>query len=694
MDERTRHTLAYALALALPLLSTSCATPPIPRVHRTPFDAVAPRTIEQMVGAQEGDQAPTVQEATPPNGVPGTATSSLRPLQTDPPSPRPRFYGAAAAFNFSDESIQGVAKAILGELLQQRYTIAPGVQGTVTLVSPTPISPEEALRLLERGLINNGLRLIYNNGSFHILPADQALGAGMVTPTPRDTPGRGFQSKLVPLRWIAAAEMEKLLKPYARPNAIIDVDASRNQLTLAGSQEELANYLRLVDTFDVDWMAQMSMASIPVASGRPSALAGDLERIFGAASGLPLAGIVRFIPLDGAGVLVAIAPRQQVLDQVIEWVDRFDSSGGDAPRIYSYDLKYLGAKDLASRLGQVVNQASLGSLTEGAPSSGSEGKTNADTDMPIATTPGFGDISVSAVEETNSVLVRATPAAWRSLREAIARIDVMPLQVRIEAQILEVHTSGSLRHGVSWYFDQAVTAPADEGGLGLPEEAPTGWRSLGGIIRPAEEGVGWVFRGRSAAAVVSILDQVGDVQVLQTPSVFVRNNTEAHINAGSRIPVVSVRVDPTGSENAYSQVQYLDTGLVLKVKPRATREGMVFLDIEQEVSTPGGANTADANGNVRIDTNKLKTQVTVQAGDTLMLAGLTRQDGSRTASGAPGLTRIPVLGGLFGGQAADESRDELVMLITAIVSSDAKEVRALTDEYLKRFRAIKPVRHN
>jgi general secretion pathway protein D len=75
-----------------------------------------------------------------------------------------------------------------------------------------------------------------------------------------------------------------------------------------------------------------------------------------------------------------------------------------------------------------------------------------------------------------------------------------------------------------------------------------------------------------------------------------------------------------------------------------------------------------------------------------MLAGLTRQDDSRSASGAPGLSRIPVLGGLFGRQAAGDSRDELVMLITATVASDATEVRALTDDYVKRFRALQPIR--
>ena len=369
-----------------------------------------------------------------------------------------------------------------------------------------------------------------------------------------------------------------------------------------------------------------------------------------------------------------------------------EQTGGEAPRIYSYDLKYLGAKELAGRLGQVIGQAALAGA---APSAADTATAGADAPSPetfhSTKQARYDGIGVSAVEETNSVLIRDTPAAWRSIREAIARIDVMPLQVHIEAQIAEVKIDGALRYGVSSFFDHAVTDPPSQGGLGLPDEASTAWRSVRGSIRPADEGLGWVFRGRNAAAVINLLDQISDVRVLQTPSIFVRNNTEAHFNAGSRIPVVSVRLDPTGGSNAYNQVQYLETGLVMKVKPRVTREGNVFLDIEQEVSSPGAVESADANGNVRIDTNKLKTQVTLRAGDTVMLAGLTRQANERSASGAPGLSRIPVLGGLFGRQAVGDTRDELIMLITVNVAADTTEVRSLTDEYLRRFRALRPV---
>lgn len=706
-----------ALGVVVLVMSTGCASPPMPHVHRTPARDTASAATQTTA-----DEAAVHLEAGQPRVEDGQPTGRTRPVllsqpsRADDPVPRserkrPRFYGEAASFNFSNEAVQAVAQAVLGEMLGQKYTVAPGVQGSVTLVATTPIPPETALRMLEQALMANGLRLIYSDGMFHILPADQALSSGLTAPTPRmGGAGVGFESKIVPLHWISAAEMEKLVKPYARPSAIIDVDSTRNQITFAGSQEELRNYLRIVDTFDVDWMASMTVALIPVPSGRASTLAADLEKIFGSQSGLPTAGMVRLIPLDSAGVVVAMAAQAHVLDEVLNWVDRLDAKGGLGARLYTYDLKYIDAKELARRMDQVVDHAALAGadvpITEetvrkddmpadaeatsasGANEGAPEGSiTSAST--PIA----MKDIAITAIEETNSVLVRANPSAWRTIREAIARLDVVPLQVHIEAQIAEVKMSGALRHGVSWFFDQAVTDPASQGGAGLPDTpVPSGWQSVRGSIQPATQGVGWIFRGRSAAAVIGLLDQVSDVRVLQTPSIFVRNNTEAQFTAGSRIPVVTVSLNSSGGgQGTYNQVQYLETGTLLKVKPRITRDGTVFLDIEQEISTPGAVGSGDVNGNVRIDTNKLKTQVTVRAGDTVMLAGLTRDSRERSASGAPGLARLPVIGGLFGSQAAGSSRDELVMLITASVAANAAETRGLTDEYLRRFKALRPV---
>jgi general secretion pathway protein D len=516
--------------------------------------------------------------------------------------------------------------------------------------------------------------------------------------------------------------MEKILKPYAKQGSIVSVDGARNIITVAGTRAELENYIRTIQVFDVDWMASMSVGVFPLQSGRASQVVQDLERVFGEQSKTPVAGMFRFMPLDTANAVMVITSQPNYLDDIQQWIDRIEGGSGDG-RLFSYELKFIKARDLADRLAEVFGNGNAQGDNQNAPSlmPGLEATEirDAGVDDKGATSNaaigGGGDgeslpngrngngrvtlrvdgteVGVSAVEDTNSLLVRASPAAWKSIREVIDRLDVMPSQVHIEAQVVSVALKGALQYGVSWFFDNAV---ADEAGLPFPT-GRNSWGSYSSSVTPIENFgnvLTWTFLGNNAAAIVQALDNVSDVRVMSSPSVLAQNNKEATLNAGSRIPIASVSFNPTNtgnSEGTYSQVQYLETGIILKVRPRITRDGMVFLDIVQEVSTPQDASTADANGNVRIDTNKVRTSAMIPSGETIMLAGLITDGASKTSSGIPGLSRIPVIGGLFGQQGTSTKREELIVLITPTVVRNPQEAREMTDEYSRRFRAMEPI---
>jgi general secretion pathway protein D len=573
--------------------------------------------------------------------------------------------------------------------------------------------------------------MVYSDGRYNIVPSDQALAGTIAPRTGSAATARGFESRVVPLRYISAAEMEKVLKPYARPNAIVNVDSGRNLITLAGTRAELENYLRTIEIFDVDWMSSMSVGVFPLQSGKATKVVADLEKVFGEQSKSPVAGMFRFMPLEGANAVLVITPQPDYLDDIQQWLQRIDSAG-EGVQLFSYELKYVKAKDLADRLAEVfgggggrsddggapslmpglqsteikdsgIDDSGASSAAVGGDSSGGLGSGSMSLDPRQSGNGGVtlevdGDkVGVSAVDETNTLLVRATGQAWRSIRDVIERLDVMPLQVHIEAQVAEVKLSGALQYGVNWYFEQAVNATPANGGAGLPSAVGrTIWGDLAGSIRPAggvNPGLAWTFLGRNAAAVINALDEVTDVRLLQTPSVVVRNNAEAVFNVGSRIPISSVTFNPnTGSDgNTFSQVQYLDTGTILKVRPRITKDGIVFLDLVQEISTPGSLSTADQNGNVRIDTRRLKTEAAIQSGDTIMLAGLISDGVDRGSSGIPGLSRIPLIGGLFGTQRSGTNREEVIVLLTPTIIRNPLEARDLTDEYGRRFRALEPL---
>lgn len=736
------------ITLLIGALSACATTPPVPEIRRsaqTPAELATPapgqaantRGLDTVEAPEADAQSRAVIRR-------GNGTVINRAAASAPPPSLSAASSGTAVFNFEGESVQAVTKAILGDMLGQNYVIAPGVQGTVTLATPKPVSPAQALNLLEMVLGWNNARLIYSGGRYNVVPADQSLAGTVAPSTAPASSARGYEVRVVPLQYISASEMKKVLEPYARPNAIVGVDGSRNVITLGGTRTELENYLRTVEVFDVDWLSGMSVGVFPLQSGRAAQVAGDLEKVFGEGSKTPSAGMFRFMPLENANAVLVITPQARYLDQIQQWLDRIDSAGGNA-RLFSYELKYIKAKDLADRLAEVFGSGggSRGqgdgntSLAPGAtpismgtqtvdPSAGQDSKLDGNEGGSfsgsgdggsLGTGGGSGSgsgslgegmalpnrgsgngsvtlevegdrVGVSAVEETNTLLVRSTPQAWRSIREVVDKLDVMPMQVHIEAQVAEVALTGELSYGVNWYFENAVTD------AGLPSAAGRGiWGDIAGSIVPGKTdgtgGLSWTFLGKNAAAVISALDQVTDVRLLQTPSLFVRNNAVATLNVGSKIPVYSVSMSGI-NDNQYSQVQYLETGTILKVRPRVTRDGMVFLDIVQEVSAPEGKE--DKNGNVRINTRRMKTEAAVNAGDTVMLGGLIEDSATKGSSGVPGLSRLPVIGGLFGRKTQNSRRSEVIILLTPTIVRNPQEARNLTDEYGSKFRALDPLK--
>ncbi|WP_076039648.1 type II secretion system secretin GspD [Xanthomonas campestris] len=767
MSERMTPRL-FPVSLLIGLLA-GCATTPPPDVRR---DA----RLDPQVGAAGATQTTAEQRAD------GNASAKPTPVirrgsgtminQSAAAAPSPTLGMASsgsATFNFEGESVQAVVKAILGDMLGQNYVIAPGVQGTVTLATPNPVSPAQALNLLEMVLGWNNARMVFSGGRYNIVPADQALAGTVAPSTASPSAARGFEVRVVPLKFISASEMKKVLEPYARPNAIVGTDASRNVITLGGTRAELENYLRTVQIFDVDWLSGMSVGVFPIQSGKAEKVSADLEKVFGEQSKTPSAGMFRFMPLENANAVLAITPQPRYLDQIQQWLDRIDSAGGGV-RLFSYELKYIKAKDLADRLSEVFGGRGNGgdsnaSLAPGSGTSvlggalgnrdssmgGSSGATGgsigessdgSSSDNSFGGSSGSGSssgglgngslqlsprsngngavtlevegdkVGVSAVAETNTLLVRSTPQSWNSIRDVIEKLDVMPMQVHIEAQVAEVNLTGKLEYGVNWYFENAVNAPATatDGGLtngtgiglgaGLANAAGRNiWGDIAGQV--GSGGLAWSFLGKNAAAVIRALDQVTNVRLLQTPSVFVRNNAEATLNVGSRIPINSTSINTgLGSDSSFSSVQYIDTGVILKVRPRVTKDGMVFLDIVQEVSSPGDRPAACASAtatvnpaacNVDINTRRIKTEAAIQSGDTIMLAGLIEDSTSDGSAGVPFLSKLPVVGSLFGQKTQNKRRSEVIVLLTPSIVRNPMEARNLTDEYGRRFESMTPI---
>ncbi|MEO8459130.1 MAG: type II secretion system secretin GspD [Dokdonella sp.] len=668
-------------------------------------------------------------------------------------SVRPAGPGAEGqvVFNFENQPIQAVVKAILGELLQENYIIAPNVGGNVTFSTSKPIRADQAMAVLETLLSWTGNTLVYEQGRYTVLQLKDAL-PGKLTPRVGSLSGaRGYEVRVYPLRYVSPTEMAKLLKPFAKPEAVVNVDTARSMLVLSGTASELENYGRTIETFDVDWLKGMSIGVFALQHQEVAKLLPDLEKLFGTEGESPLAGMFRFMPLEQTNSLIVITAQPEYLDQAESWLRRLDAGGGEnGTQLYVYDVKNVKATDLADHLSDIFGASGGGgshrSSTSGsvAPGlkpvtiggigssggvggSGSAGLLSGNT-PPKSTTPttagagaapgtGTSDIRISPVEENNQLIIMATPTEWSSIQSAIRKLDIAPLQVHIETKILEVSLTGELQFGVQWYFAGLIGSQTGSAGQNTYDPQFTGNRfdrhrallGSGGVTPSSASTLFFSYLNRNLEVAINAMESNGIAKVLSAPSLVVLNNQEAKINVGTQIPVVQtfftgiqtpvISQTGTGTGGATGgtstvggtgSVQYLNTGVILDVKPRVNPGGLVYMDISQEVSKPG--TPAPGSSNPPINQRQLQTQIVVQSGETVLLGGLISEDEQTSDANVPGLSKIPILGRLFGSTDRKRQRTELIVMITPQVITNTEEARTVTEEYQRRFQTITPLR--
>ncbi|HVT33864.1 MAG TPA: type II secretion system secretin GspD [Rhodanobacteraceae bacterium] len=706
-----------------------------------PIESSSPET-----GIAISPQALSDQEPPKPEIQIGTArfTSPQPPLKTGASGE------ADVVFNFENQPIQAVIKAVLGDLLQENYTIAPNVGGNVTFSTSKPIRRSEALPVLEMLLAANGVSIVRQGDRYTVMPTKEAIVGRLTPSTAPIASAKGYELRIFPLQYVSPSEMAKLLKPYARPEAIVSIDTNRSLLVMAGTAAELANYQQTIETFDVDWLKGMSVGVFTLQHVEVGKLLPDLLKIFGSDGESPLAGMFRFMPIEQTNSLVVITPQPEYLKSAEEWLYRLDRGGAEnATQLYVYDVKNMKAPDLGDYLSQIFlgtstgasHSSTTGSVAPGLRSTtlGSRGGTGSamsyqnslrpqserekSTPAATKTTPAAGggqgsketDIRISAVEENNQLMIQATPAEWSRIEAAIKKLDVVPLQVQIEARILEVSLDGDLSFGVQWYLAGLIgtaSGSAQENGR-YPYAFPPGSGpsytgnshdrhrfSLGatGSTKPTSTGgLFYSFLNRNFEVAINALEQDGQAKSLAAPSLVVANNQEAQINVGQQIPVVQNYVTGIGLGTAngqaytpgYGSVQYLNTGVTLDVKPRVNPGGLVYLDIQQEVSNPGNAG---ANGNPPINQRLIQTQVAVQSGETLLLGGLIQDTTNDNQTGLPLVSKVPILRNLFGSTHNVKHRTELIVLITPRVIRNSDEGRQMTLDYTRQFQSLVPLR--
>ncbi|MEJ2618962.1 MAG: type II secretion system secretin GspD [Candidatus Thiodiazotropha sp.] len=624
--------------------------------------------------------------------------------------------------NFEAVDLREVVKVIFEEILRENYLIDDKVQGKVTIHTTYPVSTDAVLPILENILQMNGAVIVRNGALYKILPATDLKGMALKPSVGQGQAkmraGQGVQ--IVPLKYISAVEMKKILESFTSKSEQIRIDPGRNLMILSGSYQKINNLMQTIKMFDVDWLSGMSFGLIPLKFTDAKTLTDELKHILGDGEASPLGNMIKLIPVERLGAVMVISQQPRYIDEARRLIAQFDQGSDKSPdrRLYVHHLKNGKAENIATILqsifgNEVTATESAGPLSNSDPLLRSNVRTpttsgidlkNSNADREAALTKdqpslatgdgaladnaaskmvGGGAASTATIiadPDNNAILVMASPKDYQKIKATITRLDVAPKQVMIEATIAEVQLSDNLSYGVRWFFNGSTGGGRPyQGGLGspLPDSVGGDGFSLG------------LFNSLDDLKVFfDILENESSVKFLSAPQIMVIDNQTASFRVGDQIPIVTRSSQSTTDPNApiVSEVQFRDTGTLLQITPRINEGGMVTLEVSQEVSTPGSAPAIGGGGNVAISQRTIESTVVVHDGQTVVLGGLIRENTSSGQAGIPGLMHIPLLGSLFSSTTKDISRTELLITLTPRVVRNPQEAYDISQELREKIK--------
>lgn len=345
--------------------------------------------------------------------------------------------------------------------------------------------------------------------------------------------------------------MTKLLEPLTAQGLKVVAEQKRNLLLLSGSTELLESALDALNLFDVDVLAGKSIAIVQLRSADPDAIVGELKSIFEAEEGGMLNGVIEFIPNPRLGSILIISSRASYLDKAQRWIRELDKTAtGNAVYLATYELQNRSAAEVAPLLNDLLNGgAAKSSAAE--PESG---------DIPLDDSMMAGSDTVARVtadDSRNALIVRASQEDQDQIQGLLRSLDSEARQVLLEATIAEVTLNDEINVGTRWFFESGKW------------DFHFSDLSSGGVAG-SNPGFTAVFGVGDADVALSALAGVTNVKVISSPTLMVLDNKEGVLQIGDQVPVAKQSTTSADTENApvLTQVEYRDTGIILRVKPR------------------------------------------------------------------------------------------------------------------------------
>ena len=422
--------------------------------------------------------------------------------------PQPTASGNGFDLNFENTPVATVAKVVLGDILGTGYTIDPRVQGTVSLVSVKPVPKSDIVFVLENALRLSGVVLVRDTAGYRLTPVGDAVGSGRVDAAAA-SPEPGYGVSVVPLQYVSAQTVLKLMDSFATKAGMVRADATRNILLIQGSGAERRTAVDTALSFDVDWMRGQSVGIYPISNSAPEPIIAELEKIMDSGESGLSQNVVKFQAISRLNAILVVSRKPALLRTAATWIRRLDSADTGRTSVHVYHVKYGEARQIARVLTEMfIGGSSSASLdaasSQIAPGSGLSAASSADrlslnnnnnssssngfgsrsatgtgtsgssgfgatptaagnasgtgsSDSGSRTTGGGGQpvlqgVRITADTVNNTLLIYADQENYRIIETTLQQVDQPQLQVAIDATIAEVTLNNELAYGVQYFL--------------------------------------------------------------------------------------------------------------------------------------------------------------------------------------------------------------------------------------------------
>ena len=583
----------------------------------------------------------------------------------------------------------------LAESLDISILIDPSIDKRISIrTSPDrPLQREDIWPLIRLLTRDAGIFLERVGDVYNARMINSSLPADIIGPDSSAETVNSQVMQITPLTYVSTETAVEALGPLLAPEGSVSQLGSRDLLMITASDFLLQRANELLMLIDADpfsnqgiHLYQLSNANAPEVAEE---LVEILELIEGASPAYQVRGIERI------NAILVTAPASRGFEEISRWVEILDADSQEqVEQLFMYKVKNLDALELAETLSTVfeeeddpltppnIGRSDTLNIVDTLAAEASQTATAETGQVPLTTggTSANGAVSANltvkivADEATNSLLIRSTARDYRQLLTTISQLDVVPLQVMVNAVIAQITLTDDTRFGVDWSRVAGNTLNPISSST-TTDFAP----NLNGLMFTR----GFIDGSARVDATLEAIAQNNEVRLLARPSLTVGNNQEGEIQIGAEVPVEAGESISAGGLST-TNIQYRDTGIGLLITPQINEDGVVNLIINQTLRSVDNS-ASGINNNPVFNNQEITTTVVVKDGDNIVLGGLIQTDTEALNTGVPLLNRVPGLGNLFSYQQDNQERRELFIVLRPEVINLNDQAGPQYSDILDRF---------